>query len=102
MDTKTTKPTSAQAAKPAANAPSPDFDSKTAQRIEPAYRHEETKRTVGFHQPGKGNEIHLFSATRVFVATVKATPKESAPQPAPAPAPEPSPAAPAEDKLNTK
>jgi hypothetical protein len=47
----------------------PVFDEKTAKPVT-QYRHKETGRTVGNHQPA-GEDTHLFSATGVFIAAVK-------------------------------
>jgi hypothetical protein len=53
------------------SAPEPAHDFDLSQAVE-AYRHEATGRTVGRIQPA-GNDVdsHLFSATGLFIATVK-------------------------------
>ncbi|CAN5351653.1 hypothetical protein BH09VER1_BH09VER1_28390 [soil metagenome] len=60
--------------KPGAPAPAvtvkPIFNPAAAKAIVPATRHEDTARTVAFQQPGQDGKTDLFSATRVFVATI--------------------------------
>ncbi|MBI5770834.1 MAG: hypothetical protein HZA93_23860 [Verrucomicrobia bacterium] len=53
-------------------AAAPTFDEKVAQACAPV-RHEATARTVAFRQPD-GERVHLFSATRQFIATEKLRP----------------------------
>ena len=73
MKPRTPKPPTAPAA---ATPEKPAFDPKTAVAIDPPRRHEKTARTVGWAMPaspGDGDQgaglFHLFSVTRVFVAT---------------------------------
>ncbi|MDF3058021.1 MAG: hypothetical protein K0R17_2236 [Rariglobus sp.] len=65
--------TTTQPELPAAGAPAkpvdPVLDLKVAKSI-PAYRHEKTARTVAYHQAAGDVDVHLFSATGNFIATV--------------------------------
>lgn len=65
------KKTDTSISAPAAAAPAPVLDPKTARAVTPS-RHHKTARTVGFHQDAKDGTVHLFGATGGFITTVPA------------------------------
>lgn len=66
----TQPPTPDTSAAPAPK-PAPAFDSKKAAALKTLFAHCETKRTIAFTQPADQGNVHLFSATGAFIATVK-------------------------------